>query len=74
MPASFPDVCDTSATPLAEGAPCSIDGTPCETSLFCDSTVGGVCTMRRAVGEACSADGECETGLVCDASHVCATH
>ncbi len=74
-----PVACDTPKGPLTDGAPC-VSSAQCA-SQYCDvATTGlcGSCKARLAVGGACDANGDCQTGLYCkkaaatDLTGVCA--
>jgi hypothetical protein len=61
-----PSACDIGGA-LAEGAPCAA-GQQCQTA-YCKTAAGGVCgTCVKRVGSryACTVDGDCVAGLVCD--------
>jgi hypothetical protein len=50
---------------VANGDPCSEPASACNPGYYC-ATDAEACVKSKAVGKACAAEFECETGLVCE--------
>lgn len=73
-------ICDDRACPgtcvaiesVGESARCTDPRTRCQPLYYCDLDGIGTCLARGAVARICRADEECQEGLVCAASGLCA--